>query len=308
MKLLTKVKENTIAKEMSLKARDIDVCLYNIIDGSLPKEFILDALMIYENKDGGFGNDLYIDNYNPNSSVFQVYEAFRIIYIAGFSSKDKNELYDSIINHAANYLYNRIEPDGLFWNPNTIENNNYAHSDIFEYNDKNKKLFGMHPTLAILGYTLLFFKETKAYYKKAYSMSLKLINYYLNNNNPTKYELISVDSFLNSIKNIKLFDEYKDKLENKLAIDALNNLSMIFDDDKLHPLDIIYLKNDKLDEYRDIELDYLVDSIASFGLWDYKKGWNNGGIYAEEDSAMIKWIGANSVNNYYLLKYFGRIE
>ena len=30
--------------------------------------------------------------------------------------------------------------------------------------------------------------------------------------------------------------------------------------------------------------------------------------YAEEDSAMIKWVGAETVNNYFILTKYGRIE
>ena len=68
MKLLTKDKQIDLANQLSLKSRDIDVVLFNILDESLPKEFMLDSLMLYQNKDGGFGNALYIDNYNPEEN------------------------------------------------------------------------------------------------------------------------------------------------------------------------------------------------------------------------------------------------
>ena len=303
MKLLSKDMQDTIAKQMSLKARDIDVCLYNILDNSLPKEFILDCLSFYQNKDGGFGNALYIDNYNPNSSVYQVYEAFRLLDICEFDSNSKEELYDIIINKAGNYLYNRNTLINNKWNLNTESNNNYAHSELFEYNDKNFNLFGLHPSMAIVGYSLKFFKETKAYYKKAYNLAIKLIDEYLNKNEVSKYDLISVDSFINSAKHLGLFKDELKKVEDKLKKDVIK----LIDENKIDPLDIIYLDYDKLNTIRDKALDDLIDDIKDFGLWDYKKSWGNM-KYAEEDSAMIKWIGANSANNYYILKHFERIE
>ena len=56
-----------MANQIALKARDIDVCMFNIIDGTLEKELLLDCLMFYQNNDGGFKGGLYIDNYNINS-------------------------------------------------------------------------------------------------------------------------------------------------------------------------------------------------------------------------------------------------
>lgn len=309
MKLLTKDAQNKMSNQMQLKARDIDVCLYNILDGTdIPRDFILDCLLLYQNNDGGFGSGLYIDNYNPNSNVYALYEAFRMLNMIGFTSeKDaKNELFDMLINKAGNYLYNRQTLKDNKWNFNVESNKDFAHAKIFDYNDENFKLFGLHPTFDIVGYSLLYFKPTKAYYKKAYNMALKLMDEYLNKKDVSKYDLISVDSFINSARLAKV-DLDTSKIEEKLKADVNNLLSMDFKDDNLHPLDIMYLDDEKLNEAREIELDYLIDNIASFGLWDYKKPWGNE-KYPEEDSAMLKWIGANTVNNYYKLKYFGRIE
>ena len=273
----------------------------------MPRDFILDCLLFYQNKDGGFGNGLFIDNYNPNSNVYSVYEAFRILDMMNFSCNDsKNELFDSLINKAGNYLYNRHILIDNKWNFNVETNKDFAHAKIFDFNEENLKLFGLHPTMDIVGYTLLFFKPTKAYYKKAYNLAIKLMDEYLNKKEVNKYDLIAVDSFINSIKKAKIDLDTK-KIEEKLIEDIKNIISLDFNDDLLHPLDAMYIKDDKLDEARQKELDYLIDSVASFGLWDYKKSWGNG-IYPEEDSAMLKWIGANTVNNYYKLKYFERIE
>jgi hypothetical protein len=100
MKLLTKQKQDDMARQVSLKSRDIDICIFSALEGSLPKEMLLDCLMLYVNNDGGFGHGLYIDNYNVNSSVYQVYEAFRLLDMLDFDSSCQNELYDEIINKA----------------------------------------------------------------------------------------------------------------------------------------------------------------------------------------------------------------
>jgi hypothetical protein len=309
MKLLTKQKQDDMARQVSLKSRDIDICIFSALDGSLPKEMLLDCLMLYVNNDGGFGHGLYIDNYNVNSSVYQVYEAFRLLDMLDFDSSCQNELYDQIINKACNYLYNRVPPVKGIWNPNTKSNNDYAHSKEFEYNEENKKLFGLHPTAALLGYTLLFVKPTKAYYKKALATIPLILKEFYEKEEFTKYELISFNSLLNSLRKCNLLLEDQKKIEEKLTEYVKKNISSDFSNKSANrPLEVaLYLEDSAFDEAKNQELDYLIDSIAPHGMWDYNESWGYD-KYAEEDSAKLKWIGAGTVNNYFLLKKYGRLE
>lgn len=309
MKLLTKQKQDDMARQVSLKSRDIDICIFSALDGSLPKEMLLDCLMLYVNNDGGFGHGLYIDNYNVNSSVYQVYEAFRLLDMLDFDSSCQNELYDQIINKACNYLYNRVPPVKGIWNPNTKSNNDYAHSKEFEYNEENKKLFGLHPTAALLGYTLLFVKPTKAYYKKALATLPLILKEFYAKEEFTKYELISFNSLLNSLRKCNLLLEDQKKIEEKLTEYVKKNISSDFSNKSANrPLEVaLYLEDSAFDDLKNQELDYLIDSIAPHGMWDYNESWGYD-KYAEEDSAKLKWIGAGTVNNYFLLKKYGRLE
>jgi len=309
MKLLTKSMQSDISRQMVFKARDIDMCLINALDESMPADYLLDCLMMYQNKDGGFGNGLHIDNYNPNSSVYQVYEAFRLLDMLGFDSNNTHELFDTIINKAGNYLYNREIMKDNKWNPNTKTNDDFAHSFEYSCNDENKALFGYHPTIAILGYTLVFFKPTKAYYKKALKFARDIIDAFYNIKSLTKQEFISFNSFLNSIKKANVFVDDISKIEEKLTKLAIDNISLDFDDiNAIHPLDAaLYLNDPILNEKKSLELDYIIDTIAPHGLWNHNGDWGYD-KYAEADSAMLKWIGAQTVNNYYVLKLHNRIE
>ena len=309
MKLLTKQKQDDMARQVSLKSRDIDICIFSALEGSLPKDMLLDCLMLYVNNDGGFGHGLYIDNYNVNSSVYQVYEAFRLLDMLDFDSSCQNELYDQIINKACNYLYNRVPPVKGIWNPNTKSNNDYAHSKEFEYNEENKKLFGLHPTAALLGYTLLFVKPTKAYYKKALATLPLILKEFYAKEEFTKYELISFNSLLNSLRKCNLLLDDQKKIEEKLTEYVKKNISSDYSNKSANrPLEVaLYLNDSAFDEAKNQELDYLIDSIAPHGMWDYNESWGYD-KYAEEDSAKLKWIGAGTVNNYFLLKKYGRLE
>ena len=45
--MLTKNMQEDIQRQMPLKSRDIDVCLMGALDESLPREYVLDCLLIY---------------------------------------------------------------------------------------------------------------------------------------------------------------------------------------------------------------------------------------------------------------------
>lgn len=309
MKLLSKEAQTGISRQMYNRGRDIDVALYNYLDEVMPKDYVLDALMFYMTDDGGFGRGLYIDNYNPNASVYQIYEAYRILDMADIGVDCSNELYDMLMNRSMNFLYNRSEIVENRFNPNVATNDSYAHSMEFSYTEDNRIMFGYAPTAALLGYTLLFCKPTKTYYKKALKMiDTMLIDFY-QMEHLSKYEFISFNSFLNSIRKLGLYPEDQKKIEEKLTDLALREVSLDFKDStKIHPLDCgMYLTDSRLKEMIDQELDYIIDSIAPHGLWEYEGDWKTN-KYAEEDSAKIKWIGAVSVNKFYILKKFGRLE
>lgn len=300
-----------IEKNLFNKARDIDVCLYNglFYEGQGFNEMILDALTAFQNKDGGFGNGLYIDNYDTNSSVYQTYEALRLIDISFIEPKTDNELYPYLLNKIGNYLYNRCEIIENKWNPFIDSTKNYAHSNLFENTKENRKLFGVHPTLAIVGYTLKLYPPTKAYYKKALKMANALILELLNKDSYTKYEFISINSFLNSVKDLNLFSNL-DELKNKVINVAKKNVTLDFANyDAILPLDVaLYINDDKeLNNKKDEQLDFIINSIANHGLWEYNRSWGNSN-YPEEDSAKLKWLGAITVKYLYILTLYSRIK
>ena len=262
MKKLTKLVQEDIANQMCNKARDIDICLFNAIDGTMPKDLLLDCLTLFETKDG-FARGLHIDNYNVNTSVYQVYEALRLLDMLGFDSSCDLELYPKIINKCFNYLYNRAEFKDNKWNPNVITNDDFAHAKIYSYTDENKELFGYHPTAAILGYTLVLCDKTKAYYKKALRLIPVVSSNYINNDKFNKFEHISFLSLYNSLKKTGELKECMERIEEKLIKDAKENISLDFNDfDKLHPIEASFgLDENLFKDDVDKELDYLVKSI-----------------------------------------------
>ncbi|MDE7106584.1 MAG: hypothetical protein K2O22_05410 [Anaeroplasmataceae bacterium] len=305
MKQLSKEDLNYIEFQLYNKARDVDVAIYNAIMDPTAKEFVIDSLYLYLTKEGGIGSALEIDNYNPNASVYQTYEALRILSDLGFDKHYNNDLFVQLVNKIGNYLFNRQELiDGL-WNPLVPSNDKYAHSEEYNYTANPFPIWGVHPTAAILGYILELMPDTKAYYKKA----LKQIGFVFSKLDEEKdwntYAFISYSALLRSLKKTGLFQEECYKIEQRIKLEAMKHLE---EEDFNFPLYLMDVEVDQvLQEKIDAYLDRIMDSRASHGLWENKKAWGSN-RYPEADSAGLKWIGARSVWNLYLLKAYGRIE
>lgn len=287
------------------KARDIDVSIYNAIQDPTYKDFVLDSLTLYFTKDGGFGNGLEIDNYNPNASVYQVYEALRILSALHFDKTCKNELFIQIVNRIGNYLFNRCPIENGLWNPLVPSNDQFAHSEEYTYLTNPFPIWGIHPTAAILGYILEMVPESKAYYKKALKQIGYIFSYLEEDILWTPYTFMSCSALQASLKKTGLFPLECEKIEKRMKEEAFKHLK---DSSYNFPLYFLNMEIDgDLKQRVEEQLDELVVKRAKHGLWEHEKNWGSQ-KYPEESSASLKWLGAETVWNLYVLKTYGRIE
>lgn len=297
-----------IEMQMYNRSRDIDVAIYNGMFSDLPKEYVLDSLLMYQNQDGGFGSGLYIDNYNPSSTVYVTYEALRTLYVCGFDKFSNEELYNGLINKAMNYLYNRSSIIKNKWNHNIESNSKFAHSDFFTNKKENLEMCGYYPTISIYALTLWLCNEKKAYYKKAYNGLKIALNEVLANSNPSKYEIMACGLVVEICNKLNLFTEEVSKLNEKMV----NLVKTVISSKETWPnleMPVILTDGLVLDEELNTKveenLDYLIANRATFGLWEAFHKW--GTVYPEEDSAKLKWIGYISWNYLYLLNKHKKI-
>lgn len=309
MNLLKSSELKDIENGMFNKARDIDVAIYNVLfNPDMPKMYLAIALSGYQNKDGGFGHALEIDNYNKDSSVYQTYEALRIVYECNFECMTDDEVLEGVMKKTFNYLYNRCSD----WNPLVKSNDEAVCASWFKYTDENIKRFGDAPTPAILAYTLYLSGIKSPYYKMAFKRVEGVVDNFFKKESFNIDEYISYKELYNVLLKRDLFKEklslFKDKLFNvgkSLVEKDPNNFSnpnanlplIIFDE---------YTSDSEIDSLINQNLDYIVASRASHGLWDGGCKWMN--EYPEAASAEIKWMGPTTIRNLLWLKKFNRIE
>lgn len=291
-----------IERQLYNKGRDIDVAIFNGLVDENNQDFVLDCLMLYMNRDGGFGSGLFIDNYNPNSSVYQTYEAFRILDCLGFDKHCSNPLFFELVNKACNYLFNKCSLEDGAWNPTVITNDDFAHSEEMSYQKNFKLKWDYFPTASLLGYIFSFVDEQKAYYKKALKQIGYAFDYFEKLDSYSNYDLQAMNELLGSLKKNNLFLEQQKILEQKLCSYAMTNESISI------PLFLSNCSlNKELEDRLNEQLDALIADRKSHGLWEHQENWQSN-RYPEADSAALKWIGAETVRVIAILKKYGRIE
>ena len=147
------------AKEFIYKnARPLDFArwLYLFENGS--RENVLKVLSMYQNKDGGFGDALEPDCWNPISSPVQTWVATRIIREVGLKDK-KHPIILSILN----FLEKTEAFSGHIWQNSIPSNDDYPHAPWWDYSVTHEVNY--NPTASIIGFILLYGeKESRIYH------------------------------------------------------------------------------------------------------------------------------------------------
>lgn len=288
MEKISKNDLTQIERQMFNKARDIDVCAFNCLSSDFPKEIMLDALSMYQNKDGGFGHGVEPDNLNPNSTVFETYMALLYCYQVGFTNYKENEVLEQMLNKTFNYLYNR-KP---VWSVYDETNLKFAAAARFQTPTNST-----YPKPAIVAFTIYFLDNKKAYYKKAIDIL-----------NQVEKELLLASSLsFEEAFGYKLFFEVLKKKGIKVKSELLDHFQVLKDElinrSELSEVNALYFVI--LDAKREEALDLIVNSRKVHGLWEVSHEWGNN--YPEAESAKLKWLGLATYRSLYVLKQNNRI-
>ena len=274
MNLLSLKLQDDLINQIYNKAQDLDVAILNYVLGD--DTFYLDALSLFQNKDGGFGHNLYIDNYNLNSTAYTSYYALKLLYLY----KNDNKQKQLMLNKVLTYLYHKAIYVNDLLIKVTSDNDNYAHSSYFNYvNEGDLSL-----TCGVIGLTLLLTDNKSPYNKLAVEKYQKI------KNTINKINQIDLAILIDGLDKRNIKHNYKLN-EDELNI---NNIVEINE----------YLAANK--ELLERALNNLVLTINNNGLWDVKLNWGNN--YAEQATAEIKWCFRKTVINFYYLKKYKLVE
>ncbi|EPY2275372.1 hypothetical protein ACTQ4P_15290 [Clostridium sporogenes] len=174
MDKLTREQFIQIKNWMYRNARPLEIARwkYHFEKGS--REDVITALKAYQNDDGGFGNSVEPDSWNPNSSPYSTSTAIGILDEINFN--DKNH---PIIKDILNYLDSTADFTGKYWPALIQSNNDYPHAPWWTFTDDIEASWGYTPTAKLAGFILRFAHKDTNIYEKAKKIASEAINKYL---------------------------------------------------------------------------------------------------------------------------------
>lgn len=155
-------------------ARPLDIARWKYLFENGSKEDILIALTTYQNEDGGFGNALEPDCWNPNSSPVQTWVATEII--KEINLNDKNH---TIIQGILNYLSSGKDFDGHTWLNTLATNNDYPHAPWWNFETSQETAY--NPTASLIGFILKFADKNSEIFQLACILAKEAYRYFKTN-------------------------------------------------------------------------------------------------------------------------------
>ncbi len=306
---MKRVNLNHVASWMHRNARELELAIWKYHFENGNKEDVVNALMYYQNEDGGFGNAVDPDNWNVNSLPMATLFIINVLKDIEFFDM-QHPIYLGIkryINSELNF------PEGCTFT--VIANKDYPHASYYNY-DENYNI--TESTGVILGFCSFIIEHYRD--SKMYSAALELIGKMmakvfddnLGDMGPTGYI-----SLVNTMKHAQIEGYDYDKLE--LRLKELVNNSIQQNPEQwpyygYRPSD--YIKFEDSIFYQDnkdivnVELDFLYDTLPENDVWPISWSWfENNEKYPKESTISGNWWKSiKAIERAKFLKNFRRTQ
>ncbi len=293
-------------------ARQIELSLWEYYFENGSKENVISALMHYQNEDGGFGNTLEADSWNPNSSPYTT--AYAISILKSIDFKDKNH---PIMQGVFNYLNCGQHFENDMWLFTIPSNNDYAHAPWWTYNSESNKSESIGVTAELISFVLQYLSTTSELYQKVIPIAKEMFEKLLEIENFGDMGINGLIILAETIKelNIGLIDMKKvQPILQNLVFDSIERDTAKWPFYGVRPSD--YINSPKSIYYKqnqDIvqkELDYLIDTRPENNVWDITWSWfDNNDKYPKEFAISENWWKAyKAIEKMVFLRNFNKIS
>ena len=313
MKKLMRSSFNEIQHWIYRNARQIELAAwqYEFENGS--KDAIISALAFYQNEDGGFGNALEPDSWNPNSSPYTTLNAIRKL----------NEINFTDINHPMmqgilKFLDSGMHRSDNGWLFSIPSNDGYPHAPWWTYDSEANEYESIGVSAGIACFILKFADKDSDLYERAFAVIDKLIARLYTPGNYGEMGLSGYCALKDIIQQLGLIDKYDieflSRTLKKLVNDAIErDISKWAYYGKIpssfisSPDSEFYKDNEEIMQK---ELDYIIETRPKNGVWGITFSWfENKEKYANEFAVSENWWKADSaISKLKLLRSFGRVQ
>ncbi len=300
---------NQIKTWIYRNARGLELSLWNYYFEKGSKDDILTALSYYQNEDGGFGNSLEPDNWNPNSTPYTTLFAINILNDIEFIDLS-HPIYKGILN----YLHSEKDLMEYGWRFCVSSNESFPHAPWWNYNEEANLTESIGVTAGLSIFVLRYADKGSMLYQKAAALVKSLLNNLMMGNN---FGDMGISGYVELIDALRVlgFREY-DYTSLQLRLNELVMTSIESDISKWQnygvrpsnyiksPQSIYY--NDNKDIVRK-ELNYLIEALPQNDVWGITWTWFDNNIKYSKEFAISEnwWKAIKAIEKMQFLKSFG---
>jgi len=313
MKKLDRKSYEEIRNWMYRNARPLEMAIwqYEFENGS--KDSVIKALSFYQNEDGGFGNALEADSWNPASSPYTTLTA--INKLKDLNITDKNH---SMIQGIFRFIESGEHSTEKGWIFNIPSNNDYPHAPWWTYDKEANEYESIGVSAGIACFLLRFADQDSSLYHKVISIVDTLVEKVKTPGNFGDMGVGGYCELLEAIPVLGLSNRYDidllTKTVKKLVYNAIERDSSKWayygktpSSFISSPESIYYKENEEIMQK---ELDYIIEHRPDNGVWGITWSWFDlNEIYPKEFAVSENWWKADiAIGKLKLLRKFGRVE
>ncbi|MGB4658664.1 MAG: hypothetical protein WBI07_05770 [Mobilitalea sp.] len=292
--------------------RDVELSLWKYHFEKGTKEDVISALSYYQNEDGGFGNALEPDNWNPNSTPYTTLNAISILKEIEFVDI-KHPIYKGILS----YLYSEKDLMEYGWSFCVPANDNYPHAPWWNFKEEMNYIESIGVTSGLSVFTLKYADKSSLLYQKAAALVKNLIDNLLTGSSFGDMGIGGYVDLIEAMKELN-FSEYNyNSLQLKvkeLVKHSIESDIVKWKDYGVRPSN--YIKSPQSIYYEDnkeiakSELNYLMDTLPQNKVWGITWTWfDNNEKYSKEFAISENWWKViKAIEKLCFLKNFGCIE
>lgn len=290
-------------------ARPLDLALWQYHFENGNKENVLSILQYYQNEDGGFGNAIDADNWNPNSTPYNTQIAIKMLRQIAFTDV-KHPMYQGIFR----YLEGSEHKSENGWFFTIPSNDNYPHGVWWSYNPETNIYQNVGTTASLCGFILRYCEKNSTIYELAKKYTVMLID-------RLKTETVHGDmgvggycELLEDIEKAELMKEFDySYLAERVHFLVTEKIQKEKENFMANPLEFILSPQSKYysDNKQEVNsaLDTIIESIPENDVWPIPWEWYND--YTGSKYFAISenwWKAAKAMEKLMQLRSFERLE
>lgn len=295
-----------VSEWMHRNARELDLAIWKVLFENGENSTVADALLFYQNDDGGFGHGLDMDNWNPDSLPYNCVVALDLLRMVGYEDR-KHPVFKGI----KKYLNETGPERWLFTVPG---NENYPHASFYDYSEEYNKAQSIGVVIELSAFVIEHCRELPVYEKVTEGLDGFIARFQsddLGDMGPAGYI-----SLIGAMKRTGIPGYDYNALEKRLS-EVINGTMQRSPEEWQYygyrPSDFIKSRNSVFyqgnESVVEQELDFLVDTMPVNDIWPVSWCWfNNNELYPKEEVISLRTAQARKgIEKMIFLRAFGRV-